>query len=147
MTRLYLDNSLKFTSTQLQNPQNTTHSLSAFNCSEQRNSTKGFSSFKRIQHTFYSLILSRLTRRYFPSIFNEFNRLSLWSSSAITAGSCFFLCFDIVLVVIEPIWSKATCEMGKNVNKKKTGKKKTYILSTLMMKIDINYRQKIIGVE
>lgn len=117
MTRLYLDNSLKFTSTQLQNPQNTTHSLSAFNCSEQRNRTKGFSSFKRIQHTFYSLILSRLTRRYFPSIFNEFNRLSLWSSSAITAGSCFFLCFDIVLVVIEPIWSKATVRRSSGSNR------------------------------
>lgn len=41
--------------------------------------------------------------------FREFSLLNLWSSSFITAGSCFFLCFDIVLVVIEPILSNATC--------------------------------------
>lgn len=27
-----------------------------------------------------------------------------------TAGSCFFLCFDMVVVVIDPILSKATCK-------------------------------------
>lgn len=39
------------------------------------------------------------------------SRRNLWSSSAMTAGSCFFLCFDIVCVVIEPILSNATCRI------------------------------------
>lgn len=48
-------------------------------------------------------------KRYLSSTLSEFSRLNLWSSSAITAGSCFFLCFDILLVVIDPILSNATC--------------------------------------
>ena len=45
---------------------------------------------------------------FFPVSLRELSLLSLWSSSAITAGSCFFLCLDIVLVVIDPIFSNAT---------------------------------------
>lgn len=52
---------------------------------------------------------------YFSSIFKEFSRLSRWSSSAMTAGSCFFLCFVIVFVVIEPILSKATWQTMKGI--------------------------------
>lgn len=46
---------------------------------------------------------------YYPFVFRVLSRLCLWSSSAITAGSCFFLSFVIVFAVIEPILSKATC--------------------------------------
>lgn len=46
---------------------------------------------------------------YFSSPFVEFSRLNLSSSSAMTAGSCFFLCLDSVVVVMDPILSKATC--------------------------------------
>jgi len=54
--------------------------------------------------------LKTLTNSYFthyPSIFSELSRLILWSSSAITTVSCFFLSFVIVFVVIEPILSNA----------------------------------------
>lgn len=47
---------------------------------------------------------------YLSSILREFSRLILWSSSFITSGSCFFLCFDMVFVVMEPILSNATCK-------------------------------------
>lgn len=43
-----------------------------------------------------------------PLSLRELSLRSLWSSSANTAGSCFFLCFDMVLVVIDPIFSNAT---------------------------------------
>ena len=54
--------------------------------------------------------LQTFTNSYFthyPSIFSELSRLILWSSSAITTVSCFFLSFVIVFVVIEPILSNA----------------------------------------
>lgn len=42
------------------------------------------------------------------SLGSEFRRFNLSSSSAITADSCFFLCFDIFVSAIEPILSNAT---------------------------------------
>jgi hypothetical protein len=38
---------------------------------------------------------------------SEFNRLVLWSRSAMTTVSCFFLSFVIVFVVMDPILSNA----------------------------------------
>lgn len=50
-----------------------------------------------------------------PVSLRELSLLSLWSSSAITAGSCFFLCFEIVFVVIDPIFSNATYKKKQGI--------------------------------
>ena len=66
-------------------------------------------------YTFFWLIFSLKSQQFLfiqvflPVSLRELSLRSLWSSSASTAGSCFFLCLDIVLVVIDPIFSNATC--------------------------------------